>query len=381
MESPFEAISVLEHEPAAVVRALEARLGASAPSLLLYFVSSRADFAGIARAIAERYPGVPSAGCTTCGEVGPAGCTTQGVSLAALRPPARAAVALIEDLSSLRFEQGAEVLARLAAQLELRSFQLHPARHALLTFTDGLSGAEEVLIASLSEHAPGIPLVGGSAGDDFRFVRTFTGAQGKVASNAAAVVLLEPNAPFHPFHLHHYHAHGRDTVVTDAEPGRRIVRRLDGFPATRVLADLLALSESALHADPRAVVERLAPVFGFHAAGTLHLRSVMNIDGSALLMGGAVETGTILQQMRAGDLVAQTRAGVSRALALLPQPAGMLLFNCGGRIWEATTQGRIGELAAAMQTDIAAGFTTYGEQFGPLQVNHTLTGLVLGRAP
>ena len=54
MQSPFEAISVLEHEPAAVVRALEARLGASAPSLLLYFVSSRADFAGIARAIAER---------------------------------------------------------------------------------------------------------------------------------------------------------------------------------------------------------------------------------------------------------------------------------------------------------------------------------------
>jgi hypothetical protein len=107
----------------------------------------------------------------------------------------------------------------------------------------------------------------------------------------------------------------------------------------------------------------------------------MNIDGSALLMGGAVEAGTILQWMRAGDLIAQTRNGVERALAMLQRPAGMLLFNCGGRMWEAVAQDRVPELAAAMQTGRAAGFTTYGEQFGPLQVNHTLTGLVLGHPP
>jgi hypothetical protein len=125
----------------------------------------------------------------------------------------------------------------------------------------------------------------------------------------------------------------------------------------------------------------MAPVFGFRAAGTLHLRSVMNIEGSALLMGGAVETGTILQQMRPGDLIAQTRSGVRDALATLRQPAGMLLFNCGGRMWEAIAQARVDELADAMQTRMAAGFTTYGEQFGPLQVNHTLTGIALGQAP
>ena len=379
MSAVFEAISVRESEPSAVLRALSARLHSSPqpPSLLLYFAGSRTDFSAIAAAIAEHFPGVPSAGCTTCGEVGPAGCTTDGVSIAVLRAPARAAVTLVEGLSEARFEHGADVLGRLTAQLGLQPFQLHPARHVLLTFTDGLSGAEEVLIASLLEHAPSIPLVGGSAGDDFRFARTFAGANGRVASNAAAVVLLEPNAPFHPFHLHHYQATERDAVVTDAEPGRRIVRRLDGYPAVRVLADLLQVSERSLRED-RTVVQRLAPVFGFRAAGTLHLRSVMNVDGSALLMGGAVESGTILLHMRAGDLVAQTHAGVRAALERVSAPSGMLLFNCGGRMWEATAQNRVAELAAAMHTEMAAGFTTYGEQFGSLQVNHTLTGLVLG---
>jgi hypothetical protein len=47
-------------------------------------------------------------------------------------------------------------------------------------------------------------------------------------------------------------------------------------------------------------------------------------------------------------------------------------------MWEAIAQNRVSELADAMHTRIAAGFTTYGEQFGALQVNHTLTGLVLG---
>jgi hypothetical protein len=381
MSELFEAISVREHRPAAVLDALSSH-GAgqpgAAPALILYFASSRGDFAAIAAAIAERFPSVPSAGCTTCGEVGPAGCTTDGVSIALLHAPARAAVTLVEGLSEARFEHGGELVARLAAQLGLHPFQLDPARHVLLTFTDGLSGAEEVLVASLAEHAPSIPLVGGSAGDDFQFERTFAGAGGKVASNAAAVVLLEPNAPFHPFHLHHYAATERDTVVTDAEPSRRIVRRLDGYPAVRVLADLLQVPERSLRED-RSVVQRLAPVFGFRAAGTTHLRSVMNVDGSALLMGGAVESGTVLLQMRAGDLIAQTHDGVRSALqACAGAPSGMLLFSCGGRMWEAIAQNRVSELADAMHTRIAAGFTTYGEQFGALQVNHTLTGLVLG---
>ncbi len=47
-------------------------------------------------------------------------------------------------------------------------------------------------------------------------------------------------------------------------------------------------------------------------------------------------------------------------------------------MWEANTLNVVDELAQAMSPIPAAGFTTYGEQFGPLQVNHTLTGLIFG---
>jgi hypothetical protein len=76
--------------------------------------------------------------------------------------------------------------------------------------------------------------------------------------------------------------------------------------------------------------------------------------------------------------VAVTSSGIAEALSHLSKPAGMLLFNCGGRMWEATSGSIVDDLAGAMRPIPAAGFTTYGEQYGTLQVNHTLTGLAFG---
>lgn len=361
-----------------VVASLRASLGGVEPALLACFVTSRADVAALSAALAAAFPTSVVVLSTTCGELGANGCTDGGLSVAALLPPCRASAVLVPRLSALRFEAGAGVVAALAHDLGLRPSELRPQRHVLLTLTDGLSGAEERLLATLTEHAPGIPLVGGSAGDDFAFVRTQVALGAEHGSDAAVVVLLEPNVGFHAFHLHHYAPTERELVVTSADPARRSVRRLDGYPVLRVLAELLEVSEAKLASEPQRLLQARPPVFGFRAAGALHLRSVMNVEDGALLLGGAVEVGTILRPMRPGDLIAATADGVKAALSAFESAAGMLLFNCGGRMWEARAQGRVGELAQAMQLHRASGFTTYGEQFGPLQVNHTLTGLVLG---
>ena len=58
--------------------------------------------------------------------------------------------------------------------------------------------------------------------------------------------------------------------------------------------------------------------------------------------------------------------------------AGLLLFNCAGRLLEARARGRTRQLWEALAQAPAAGFSTYGEQWGPLQVSLTLTGLAFG---
>lgn len=379
--APYVRVAATSHsDPAQAAAELREQLGTERATLVWFFAGSQYDFAALAEEMHRAANGARTVGCTTCGEIGPAGCTVGGVSALALYSPCRAAAVLVDDMTSFRFEDGGSLLTALARQLgtDPQTVLQSPDAYAFVTLTDGLSGQEEILIAALGTYAPKVGLIGGSAADDFRFVETLAAVDGRAVPSSAAVVLLEPGAPFSPFHLHHYEPSDESVVVTDAEPERRLLRRIDGRPAIETLCRLMGIDEQRLRRKPLDELRDHPVVFGIRAADDIFLRSVMNVKGDALLMGGAVEDGTVLWPMNAGDLVSVTSAGIADALRGLEQPAGMLLFNCGGRMWEAMGRERECELASAMQPIPAAGFTTYGEQYGPLQVNHTLTGLAFG---
>ncbi|MBW2525197.1 MAG: FIST C-terminal domain-containing protein [Deltaproteobacteria bacterium] len=378
---PFvRAAATTETEPPRIAAALRDQIGSDPAALICFFAGSSLPFPELAQHVHEAFEGARTVGCTTCGELGPSSCTVGAVSALALSPPCRAGVVLVPDLSEFRFDAGEKALASLARQLgtTVAAIVERAREHAFVTLTDGLSGQEEILIAALATYAPGVPLVGGSAADDFRFVETQVAVDGKTAKSGAAIVLLAPGVPFRPFHLHHYETTADSVVVTDAEPERRIIHRIDGRPAIETLTRLMGIDEERLRADPPSELRNQPTVFGIRAADDVFLRSVMDVRGDALLMGGAVEEGTVLWPMTPGNIVEVTSSGIAEAIGDLTKPAGMLLFNCGGRMWEATSASIVEELGAAMLPVPAAGFTTYGEQYGPLQVNHTLTGIAFG---
>jgi len=364
----------------AAVEELVERLDAPGASVVLAFASSYHDVPYLARRLAQEWPGALTAGCTTMGEVGPMGLTKGGISIVALHPPCRASGILLEHLADFQFEEGRRVVRTLSGALGEDSTTPSPEKHVFVTLTDGLSGMEEILVAALGVYAPGIPLVGGSAGDDFRFQQTWGWFNGEARPGSGVVILLEPNVPFHTFHVHHYMPTDIRVVVTDADPARRTVRELDGWPAAQVMSQILSVPEEVFRDDPAGVAGDRSVTLGFAVTDHFYLRSVMTMQGNALLMGGAVEEGAILRVMQGGDLVERTAAGVREALDSLDGvPDGMLLFNCGGRMFEAEAHGAVQALYQAMCPLPAVGFVTYGEQFGAMQVNHTLTGLVLGR--
>jgi hypothetical protein len=358
---------------------LERQIRPCEPNLVLFFAHPRHDFARLTAAMQERFPDAITAGCTTMGEIGPAGMTDGAVVGLGLGPPCRAAAVLVEGLSEFRFEDGARLVSDLAEQLGLEREGIAPGRHVLLTLTDGLSGMEEILVASLGFALPMVPLVGGSAGDAGRFERTLVALRGRASAGSAVVVLLEPSVPFHPFQVHHYHPTPGRVVVTRAEPRRRLISRLNGRPATAVLADLFGVEIEQLQRGDIADLQRPGLQFGFNVGGRHYMRSVMTLQGDDLLLGGAVEEGAILTIMKAGDIVERTRQGVDQARAALDtRPAVMLAFSCGGRLLEARARGVQAAVEEAICQVPCVGFTTYGEQFGPMQVNHTLTALMLG---
>jgi hypothetical protein len=374
-------VHVSASEAGAIARELAQAFGStpergpsgSNPVVVFYFVGSELDFPAIAEQLARAFPQSRTVGCTTCGEIGPMGCTSGQVVALALEPPARVEAIVLDDVRALKFEPAVAAVQ----QLNDRFGTADPRTRVLVTLTDGLSGAEELLLAATKTAAPGVALVGGSAADDFRFRATQVAVDGRAATGAAVLVMLEPQRPFVPFHLHHYARGATPVVVTEAEPGRRVVSRLNGFPAVPELIKIFAIDEAKLREEPASALARA--VFGFSVGSSTFLRSVMAVQGDALLMGGVIEEGTLLYPMIGGDLVEATREGLARALRSVPDPQALLLFNCGGRLWEATTTGSTEALAEAMLPIAGVGFSTYGEQFGHVQVNHTLTGLVFGR--
>ena len=358
---------------------LERSLSPCAPNLVLFFAHPRHDFAALASSIQRRFPDAISAGCTTMGEIGPEGLTQGAVVGIGLGPPCRAAAVMVPELCAFRFEDGARLASELRAQLGLERGGLVPGRHVLVTLTDGLSGMEEILVASLGASLSMVPLVGGSAADAERFQRTHVSLGGQARVGAAVVLLLEPSVPFHAFQLHHYRPTSGRVVVTRAEPKRRLVMRLNGRPAAHVLAELYGIGLDELRRGGLAELSRHGLQFGFHVGDSYYMRSVMTLQGDDLLLGGAVEEGAILTVMRAGDIVQATLDGVLAAEGALGSAAAvMLAFSCGGRLLEAHTKGVVDQFQAATCRLPCAGFTTYGEQFGPMQVNHTLTALMLG---
>jgi len=56
----------------------------------------------------------------------------------------------------------------------------------------------------------------------------------------------------------------------------------------------------------------------------------------------------------------------------------VIAFSCLGRHYEATTGGARAALGELYDAAPLVGFHSFGEQKGPLLVNHTLTGLALG---
>ncbi|MFH1469160.1 MAG: FIST N-terminal domain-containing protein [Pseudomonadota bacterium] len=377
---PFFALAVAtDGAPRALAVELARRLRPASPSTVLFFAHPRHDFAALAARMQEQFPEALTVGCTTLGEIGPCGFTRGAVVALGLGSPCRAAAALVPELTSFRFEDGAHVLDQLRDQLGLADDSIVPGRHVLITLLDGLSGMEELVVAAIGTSLPAVSLVGGSAGDDLRLIETQVAVDGRACAGGAVVLLLEPSVPFHPFQIHHFEATSERVVVTRADPQRRVVQRLNGRPAAQVLADLVGVPLERLRSEGSVGLALHGLQFGFHAGSEYYLRAVMKIEGEALIMAGAVEEGAILTLMRSGDMLTSTRQGIARAIEQLgARPAAMLLFNCGGRLFEAEARGQVQALFEAQGEVPAIGFTTYGEQFGPMLLNQTLTGLLLG---
>ncbi|MCQ4629224.1 FIST C-terminal domain-containing protein [Shinella sp. CPCC 100929] len=368
MEEQFITRALASAHDAHAVERLASSLGPGPFSLVLLFVSPEADVPGIVSGAAKAWPDARIAGCTTAGEISGAGYEDGSIVAIGFRARHFAAeTLLIPDLSQLAASELSEALLHVRQSLARDHGHL-PEEFALL-FVDGLSAREDELASVLAAGTGAMPLIGGSAGDgtNFRETLVFDGRQ--LLANAAVISVMRGACPLRAFKMDHIRPTERRMVVTEADPAARIVRKINAEPAVQEYARLIGMQPESVDTLTFAIHPLTVRMGERH-----HVRAIQRVLPSGeLLFFSAIDEGMVLTIAEPHDLVDHL-AGELQALKQPGNPVAVLAFDCILRRVEAQEKQMTGRVSELLRHHGVIGFSTYGEQIGPMHINHTMTG-------
>jgi len=339
-----------------------------------FFCSSDYDLDALATALDEAFD-CPVIGCTTAGEItAEDGYLTQtlvGFSVSSdeifIHPQ------LIESLDKFDSNTAEKLTNNLRFELKL-STNFDPSHSFGLLLIDGMSMQEENVVASLYEQMVGMPIVGGSAGDDLKFNKAYVYWQGKFIYNAAVYTLFETTLPFKTFQTQHFEPTEDRLVITESDCETRTVSEINGVPAAQEYADTIGVDLDNL--TPQIFADY--PVM-LKIGNQYYVRSIQkkNPDGS-LTFYCAIQDGLVLRIGHSKNLIENLSEQLSTLHNQVPNIKFILGCDCILRRLELQEKYAVNEFKQALKGTEFIGFNTYGEQSNSIHMNHTLTGIALG---
>ncbi len=339
------------------------------PELVIAFVSATLDPARALAGINDGLPaGVEVVGCTSYAEINSEECLSGSVTVMGLR---------LEGLSfkpfCYRAERAEPHAAGAAFAREVKDF----GGDLLIVFPDGLElNSTRLLLGMQSVLGQQFPIVGGIAGDDAKFEKTYQFAGREALSGAVVGVALKGPVELVSAARSGWHPIGKTRTATRVEDGN-VLLELDGEPALEIYRQFL---DHRWDEMPGVGVEFPIGVVG-GVPGTqkmpdeqiLLLRAIKGIDDrrQAIIFGGDIPQGAELRMARAtrDDVIAGADAAGAEVCARMPAPSLALVFDCMARkvALGARYREEVKRTFAALGPDVPKiGFHTFGE-LSPVQ--------------
>lgn len=314
--------------------AREFHAGAAQPdmALVIFFCSTEYDRDALADEMRRLFVGVQVVGCTTAGEIGPAGYTDHSITGASFSQCGFSFVSShINGLKQFEIVAGMELAANLLHRLEKQAPKADAGNSFALLLIDGLSVREEPVTRAFQGRLGMLPLVGGSAGDGLNFFGTHVCFDGRFHSDSAILVLGTTQLPFKLFKTQHFVATDQRLVVTAADTASRIVKEINGLPAAEEYARILGVDIRDLDATRFASGPVVVMI-----DGTNYVRSIQkaNPDGSLTFMC-AIEEGLVLRVAKGVDLLDNLEQAFTEIRAEIGPPnscSALTVFYAGWRL-------------------------------------------------
>ncbi|MDY6951805.1 MAG: FIST N-terminal domain-containing protein [Thermodesulfobacteriota bacterium] len=339
----------------------------------VFFCSSKYNLDELASELKRQFS-CPLIGCTTAGEISSKGYQEGGITGASLSSPELTVHShTISPLSRFTLSHARELADAIRRELSLsRKFERETMFGLLLV--DGLSMLEEQVVSALHNQFEGIPMVGGSAGDDLRFKTTAVYSDGRFLSDAALFTLVETTLPFLIFKTQHFEPTDTKMVITEAEPHKRLVAEINAEPAAEEYARVLGLEVGELNPTVFSEYPLMLKV-----GDEWYVRSIQRANkDKSLTFYCAIELGLVMTLAKGVDPVTDLKEKLEALFLEIPNPQLLIGCDCILRKLEIVEKGMQGQMAQLLKDLNVVGFSTYGEQFESIHVNQTLTGLAIG---
>lgn len=376
---PAEGIRVGESQHADATEAAHqlARQLAPAPNRLsLVFASSNFAPEQLEAGLAAAFGRTPQIGCTTAGEIGPRGYQQASLAGASLGDDViDFEIGLLDNLDRLDLHCMTAFARDLRNALQARHSRLDSLSCFAFMLVDGLCGREESVARAFHDGLGGIPLSGGSAGDDLHFVDTRVIYKGQLVKNAAVLLVGVSHRPLEVFHTQHFTPTSARLIVTGAIPAERRVTELNGCPAADEYAHALGITAAEL----TPAIFAANPVL-VRIGGTDFVRSIQraNPDGS-LDFFCAIDRGIVFKIAHGEDLLTNLDKALGAASSAVGEADLILGCDCILRRLAATETGIADVVGRHLADGRVVGFNTFGEQFLGLHLNQTFTGIAFGK--
>ncbi|MEM9440764.1 MAG: FIST N-terminal domain-containing protein [Pseudomonadota bacterium] len=335
---------------------------------VLAFIPKSLDLGDMLSALDAHLEGTPVFGCTTAGQITGNGYESQALLLLGF-PKAnfRCASTLFEPLNPIHITG----ISAQAKRLSDRFVHTAGWNRMGLVFTDGLSKQEDLLISALNLALDDLPVFGGSAGDGLEFVETFVLHDKQFHSDAALLLLLETNLGFQGLGFDHFLPAETQVVVTQADPGERLVYEINGAPAAQEYARLVGCDEHDL--SPLVFAEN--PMLVEHYENH-YVRAISGAVGDhALCFLAAIDDGLVMSLGKGREIIKT----LDESLAVYDQtgaaPDFILGFDCVLRKLEIQQKQMSGAVSSIFRSRRVFGFNTYGEQHRGMHMNQTFVGV------
>lgn len=355
---------------------LSAQLAGEDYAIVVFFSADSFDQPMLSGAMRKHFPGTTTLiGCTTAGEIGPAG--YQSNSVVAIGFPAddfSASTVLLPKLEEFNIAD-CEQKVRQALQQATQFEHGMPARGQFaFLLIDGLSRREEALGKAIQLILGSTPVIGGSAGDSLQFRQTCVFHEGGVYNNAAVLAIMRTRLPLAFVRAQHFEPAASRMVVTGARPEARIVTEINGYPAALEYARIVGIPPESLNPDAFAAFPVVVRI-----SGQEYVRSIQKANPDhSLSFYCAIDQGIVLSLASGVDALDNLVAALDAVEKEIGPVQAILACDCILRSLEFRQNGQLDDISRVLKERKVTGFLSFGELHHGIHVNQTFNGIAFG---